>query len=430
MNLTSRTYLLAALTALLGVVETWSAASPIAWRLAAAALVAALLYEWLVVRTAGVGITPVASHDLALGRRESVSLRLSNPTSRPLAVLFAPALPEAIEFDPQPRRVVVAPSSTFTDTVEVRPVKLGEHHWHGVPFRVLGPLGLGWWSRHAMLDVAVKVVPDLLRGAVESQGSREGGTARRTLPGGGAELHQLREYRPGDPRHTLDWKATARAGSLITRVFGEDQHLEIVVVLDVGRTSATRVAGLSQLGHFVNATARFTEHAVAADDRVAVVAVSDRLLASTPPQRGLEGVLRARRLLARLEAQPVETDLLRGVMEVQRLVRHRALVIVLTDLYGQDTGGRLARSVGLLLPRHLPVVVGLVGEELAEMAHAPARRWIDPYLSLAAQEYRTRISRNAAGLRRQGAWSLVTTPALLDAEVLTLYRRLKAERRV
>lgn len=431
LNLTARTFTFAALIAVLGTLEQWSQPLPFAvWRLAASAVVAALLYEWLRVRIARLDVTPSVDQRLALGAEERLELCFHNGSPRALTVMFAPALPESMESAPEPRRLEVPAHGTVRESITLRPTALGPHHWSDVPLRILGPLGLGWWSRPCRFDAVLDVVPDLLRAPARAVGTAERGSAARAATGSGAELHHLREYRPGDPRHTIDWKATARTGDLITRVYGEDQHLEVVIVLDAGRTAGTQVGGLTQLGHYVNAAARFVEHAAAAEDRVGVVAVADRLLASAVPQRGLAGVLHVRRVLAGLRPEPVETDLVRGTLEVQRLVRHRALVIVLTDLYGQDTGGRLAQSIRLLLPRHLPVVVSLMAEDLGPLAHRPASRWLDPYESLAAREYRTRVLRNASGLRRAGAHALVTTPQELDARVLSLYGMLRSRRRV
>ncbi len=430
MNLTPRSYLLAALVAGLGIVEQWTSPGALhLWRIAAALLVVAFLHEWLRIR--GWHLTATAAAPaLALGRRQRVTLEFRNGAGRPLTVVFAAALPAAMHGPLEARRIRVAASTAATTDILLRPTALGEHAWPAVPVRLLGPLGLGWWFRRCRLDATLTVTPDVLRLPARSRGSAEGGGAERPVAGAGAELHHLRAYRRGDPRHTIDWNASARCGSPITRVYAEDQHLEIMVVVDAGRTGATDVGGLSQLGHFVNAAARFAERAAALDDRVGLVVVADRLLAAVPPRRGRPGVLAIRRHLAGLEAQPVETDMLQGALEVRRLVRHRALVVMLTDLFGQDTGGRLAQSVRLLLPRHLPVAVGLLGEEVDAMAHQPARRWIDPYVSLAAHEYRTGVWRNAAALRRQGAHTVVTVPDALDAQVLSLYRTLRTRRRV
>lgn len=431
MNLTARCYVAACLVALLGIVEQWTESTGIgAWRLAAALLVAGLLYEWLQARSARLRVAAVVERPLALGRAARLVLRFDNAGSRPLAVMFAAALPHEIGSAREVRRVDVPAGASASAAVDVRPTTLGRYRWHAVPVRIEGSFRLGWWSRRCRLDESVEVVPDLRQPPARSRGSAPGGGSERALRGSGSELLELREYRPGDPRHSVDWKATARSGRLTTRVYGQDQHLEIMLLLDVGRTAATEVGGLSQLGHFVNAAARFAEHAAALEDRVGLVAVADRPLASIPPRRGMPGVLGIRRALGALAARPVESDMLAGALQVQRLVRHRALVVMLTDLYGQDSAGRLSHGVRLLLPRHLLVVVALVGKEVVDLAQRRAVQWLDPYQSLAATEYRSRVWRNASALRRQGAHTVVAPPDALESRVLTLYRTLRAQRRV
>ena len=54
------------------------------------------------------------------------------------------------------------------------------------------------------------VQPDTLGQRGHVLGAVRGGNAQQSTIGGGLELHHLRDYRPGDPRHTIDWKASAR----------------------------------------------------------------------------------------------------------------------------------------------------------------------------------------------------------------------------
>ncbi|HEX7038365.1 MAG TPA: DUF58 domain-containing protein [Pseudomonadales bacterium] len=431
MRLTRTTFLLAAAIALLGIVEQWQPLAPVPlWRLLAALLVALLGYEWLVVRRAAFSVDCEPRPPLALGRPERLTLSFRNGSARPLTVLFAPALPAELVHRPEPRRLELPAGTERRAAVPAQPLALGEHRWRELPVRLRGPLRLGWWSRRCRLDTPLRVVPDLLRRATEAAAGAEQGRNPRGQLGRGSDLHHLRSYQPGDPRQVIDWKATARAGGLITRVFAEDQHLEIVLLLDVGRTAATEVAGLSQLGHYVNTAARFAERAAAGDDRVGLVAVADRPCAQVPAQRGRAAVLAVRRALTDLTAQPVETDLVQGALAVRRLVRHRGLVVLLTDLYGQDPAGQLGACVRLLRTTHLPLVVGLLDDGLQAYAARPAERWLDPYTSLAAREFLRRLHANAAALRRQGCQVLVSGPRRLDAQVLELYRTLRSERRI
>ncbi len=131
---------------------------------------------------------------------------------------------------------------------------------------------------------------ELLRDAARRISAVGGGMRAHINQGAGAEILQLREYRAGDPQNAIDWKATARRGRLISRDYTEDQHLDIVIAIDAGRTSALRAGDLDRLGHYINLAARFAEHAVAQDDRVGVMLFADQPLATLAPGRGIGSV--------------------------------------------------------------------------------------------------------------------------------------------
>ena len=58
------------------------------------------------------------------------------------------------------------------------------------------------------------------------------GMHRLRRPGGGSELLDLREYRPGDPPKTIAWKASARRDMLITKEFENDVPVRCTLFLD------------------------------------------------------------------------------------------------------------------------------------------------------------------------------------------------------
>ena len=111
-------------------------------------------------------------------------------------------------------------------------------------------------------------------GARPVAGESAGETPRR-LPGVGVELLQLRDYVSGDALSRIDWKATARRGSLVSREYSEAQHLEILLVIDAGRGSRVRAGALDRLGLYANVAARLAEHAVSIEDRVGLLVYAD-----------------------------------------------------------------------------------------------------------------------------------------------------------
>ena len=104
--------------------------------------------------------------------------------------------------------------------------------------------------------------------------------------------------------------------------------------------------------------------------------------------------------------------------------------MLLTSLYDSGARPQLKRFASALMPKHLPIVVGTVSEEIADIAERPAKRWFDPYRSLAAQEHRRDLNGNAALLTRMGAYTVAARPSELDQRVLGLYDRLRSRHRV
>jgi uncharacterized protein (DUF58 family) len=228
----------------------------------------------------------------------------------------------------------------------------------------------------------------------------------------------------------IDWKASARAQRLVSRDFAEDQHLEVVVVIDAGRASGVRAGELDRFGHYVNAAARLAQYVVTQDDLIGLVVFADQPLLALPPARGTRAIARLRTARAGAQVTGNESNPLQAVLRVRSLVRQRSLVVLLTDLDDADVASQLLASVRMLLPKHLPFIAGLSSAAAESLAAAPAGSWLDPFESLAAQEYCTGLHRKVQALRALGAPALVARPEQLEGAVLEAYGNFRQRRRV
>lgn len=462
MSLRQNALLLAVLTALIAIIGAWSGDPALAgaWRWPLALLLLGLAYEGWLLSRAHLTLTLRVDDAVVLGRTSLLRANLTHSLQRTLSVELAPDGPAAVEVagDVQLLEVPpagmapsaeVAPSAALArragqgsgtglavreepgiTLLRIVPRRLGEHRWPAMRIRIGGPLGLAWWTRRLATDFKLQVVPELLRDDARRLGAATVGARTRAAPGAGAEILQLRDYRRGDPQHSIDWKATARRGRPISREFSEDQHLEIVIAIDAGRGSALRAGDLDRLGHYANLAARFAEHAVAADDRVGLILFADRPLATVAPGRGVATVMRIRRLLAASQLAPAESNPLNAALHIRTLARQRCLIVLLTDLDDATVAGQLASAARLLLPKHLPLIAGLISPAAEQLAHAPARSWLDPYESLAAQEYGARLRRNVQALHALGAPAVLARPDQLERAVFHAYAEFRQRRRV
>src|SRR5688572_20735593 len=246
MHLRLNALVFAVLTALVAILGSWSGDSQLGklWLLPLALLLLGLAYEAWITSRAQLGLRITSGEQGILGRTTTLQMQLHQGLGRSTDVQFAPAAPDAVEIDTNIRTVTMPVDDPATVELRTTPRKLGLHAWPSMQARIAGPLGLAWWSRKLEPNYSMRVMPELLRDGARRIGLVSGGVRSRSILGAGAEVLQLRDYRAGDPQNLIDWKATARRGQLISRDFTEDQHLDIVVAIDVGRVSALRAGEL------------------------------------------------------------------------------------------------------------------------------------------------------------------------------------------
>jgi uncharacterized protein (DUF58 family) len=432
MHLAERAYALVVLTAVLIVAGTW-ASDPVfegLWRLPAALLLLGLAVEGTFARRAAIRVDVETPGRALLGREHPAVFAFGNSSERNVTLEYAAATPSVFEPLGQTRVVTAPRGGVGRDTVSLLPVRLGVQPWPTIPARVLGRFGLAWWTRTLAPEREISVAPDALRAPRRRPSGKSTGMRPRRTVGAGSELHQLRAYVHGDPLARIDWKASARTRRLITREFSEDQHLDVLVAIDAGRLSRVRAGRLDRFGLYANVAARMAEVVTPNDDRIGLVVFSDRTLAVCAPDRGLPAIMRIRRTLERLTVQSAESDHLAAAARIRSLLKHRTLVVVLTDLDDGAVAEQLARAVRLLSPPHLVVVAGIQSVEISELARREARGWRDPWIALAAQEHETRASAQRALLRRLGAPVIATREEHLESAVFDEYEFLRRSRRI
>jgi uncharacterized protein (DUF58 family) len=432
MHLAERAYFLVALTGLMAIAGIWSADRALvhAWAWPASVLLVGLAVESWWRSRYRLAASLNAPNRLLLGHPATLEFTVHEISGRAVEVEYARSLPAALVGDTTTKRATIPAGGFLRENWRVEPVRLGPSTMPSPSARLLGRWGLAWWHADIALSDDLSVAPDTVGAESQAMPGNVHGDAARRRAGMGSELFQLRDYVPGDPLARIDWKASARRRALVSREFTEDQHLEIVVILDAGRMSRVRAGNLDRLGLYANVAARFAEHAIRLDDRVGLVAYSDRIHARVAPSRGLNGVRQLRSALERMRTVRSESRPLVAVASVQQLVRARSLIIWLCDFAEPETAPDLMRAVRALRTTHFVIVASVEARELDELTSAPARSWRDPWIAIAAAERKAAMDQHAAQLRERGAIVLSASEAQLEARVLDTYTTQRRLRRL
>ncbi len=160
--------------------------------------------------------------------------------------------------------------------------------------------------------------------------------------GDGYEFAELRGYVAGDDTRRIDWAATARAGTLQTRVVLEDVALTLAVIIDdspsmqLGRERPLSVAAYEAMNTWYEAAL--------ADDRCARITATG--LVSPPGMRGFRSAL----VCANARSAGVPFALPRAFDVARAALPRGAAVVVVSDFFDLPSDAdRMLGELGLRL---------------------------------------------------------------------------------
>jgi uncharacterized protein (DUF58 family) len=215
------------------------------------------------------------------------------------------------------------------------------------------------------------------------------GTDHSPFLGSGTEYAQSRQYLPGDPVRSIDWRVTARTGKAFVKEYEAPKQLPCYLLVD---TSASMTVSSQKRSKYALAVHIAGGLAFACLDRVSpvgVVGVGGRDL-RVEPSLSRPQILQWLHAFRRFRYDE-PTTLGRRVAELAPTLPNRCLVITLSDLHD----GEAVPALKLLAQRHDVVVIrlqdpaetGLRGAGFLRAGEAEsgrvfvtraARQWADP----------------------------------------------------
>jgi uncharacterized protein (DUF58 family) len=369
---------------------------------------------------------------IMLGQRGAITLGIGNPGRRQVRGLLRDAWQPSMHAS---GRVAIAipPGGRATVTTTVAPTRRGDKTAGTVTVRSVGPLGLA--ARQASRNVpwTIRVLPPFLsrKHLPEKLASLRqlDGQHRSLTRGQGSEFDSLREYVIGDDVRSIDWRSSARRSDVVVRTWRPERDRRIVLVLDTGRTSAGRVAGVPRLDSAMDAALLLAALASRAGDRVDLIAIDRKVRARVVGVSRTEVLPAITEAMALLEPELAESDGDLMVATLLATVRQRCLVVLLTDLNSAALELGLLPRIGLLASRYRLLVAATADPRLAELASARA----DPaavYQAAAAERARADRTRVAALLTRHGVDVIDAPPDRLPPALADAYLALKAAGRL
>ncbi len=419
----------AALVALLGTVAAVALRTTAAVLLVDAAIVAAIAVDLaLAASVRKLELSRSGDSRVLLGQDATTTIAIVNPGRRVLRGVVRDAWqPSAGAGGPVAVRIPARGQVTVTTTLQ--PARRGDRSAAAVTVRSVGPLGLAARQVSRQLPGVVRVLPPFLsrrhlpdKLAVLRQLD---GQHRSLIRGQGSEFDSLREYVIGDDVRSIDWRSSARLAEVMVRTWRPERDRRIVIVLDTGRTSAGRVAGVPRLETAMDAALLLAALAARAGDRVDLLAVDRQVRARVIGASRTDVLPLLTDAMALLEPELAESDHALLASTLLTIARRRCFVVLLTDLNPAALELGLLPRIGLLASRYRLLVAATADPRLAELAAGRD----DPaavYAAAAAQRAAADRARLADLLARHGADVIDAPPDRLAPALADRYLKLKA----
>jgi uncharacterized protein (DUF58 family) len=200
------------------------------------------------------------------------------------------------------------------------------------------------------------------------------GEYRSVFKGHGMEFAEVREYLPGDEVRSIDWNVTARMGKPFVKRYIEERELTVMLVVDLSGSSQFGTVSRFKAEMATELAAVLTMSAVRNNDRVGVLLFTDRIEHVVRPGKGRRHALRIIRDVLVHEPQGKGTDVGGALEYLSRLLSHRAIVFVISDLL--DAG--IERPLKYLSQRHDVVVAPLEDPSEWVLPDIGVARFVDP----------------------------------------------------
>lgn len=369
-------------------------------------------------------------------RPARLEMAFQTTESRAVDLRIALAFPPGIEPIKEELAIQLpAQSGKHYVSCECSPVQRGLFSIEGCYYESISPLRL-WDIRGSNpKPTEVRVYPNL-----ESERKQVASIFLRTRSSGmqavrqlgqGRDFEKLREYVPGDGYDTIHWKATARRGHPITKVFQVEKTQEIYVIIDASRLSARLQqpgdpSKGTHLDRYIAATLVLGLAAEKQGDLFGLLTFSDGVLSFVRARNGKNHYGACREALYRLEPQAVSPDFEEVATFISLRLRRRALLIFLTDLDDPILMETFQRAAEVIRRKHLVMVHMLQPGNIRPVFSNPDVSTVDDvYQDLARHMAWHDLRQLTLTLQQQAVTLSLFSQEQFSAEILSNYLRVK-----
>lgn len=314
---------------------------------------------------------------------------------------------------------------------EVHPTERGEYHWGAVNVFVSSPLRLVSRRYRFDADTMVPVYPSFMQMRkyellAISNRLMEVGVKKMRRIGHNNEFEQIKEYVQGDDFRTVNWKATARRGSLMVNQYQDEKSQQVYSVVDMGRLMQMPFDGMSLLDYSINASLVLSNIAMHKGDKAGLMTFSHKTHTLLKASRRASQLQHINELLYNQRTGFLETDFQRLYVHMKREITTRSLLLIYTNFESLTGLRRQLPFFRRMSKDHVVVVIFFENTELADILNRPATTTEQIYGKTIAEKFDYEKRQIVKELKKFGIYAVLTPPDQLTVNTINQYLELKA----
>jgi uncharacterized protein (DUF58 family) len=368
---------------------------------------------------------------LCKDREGVIELRFTNTTSGTRRIRVGLPLPAEISSSSE-SFVALLPQGAQNSLLPLRCTPKKRGRYSITSCYIEGGSSLGLWAMRstAAIQSELRVYPGLW----PEQKSLAALFLNRGMPGvhsqrqvgQGREFDKLREYIHGDGYDSIHWKATAKRGKPITKVFQIERTQDVYIIIDSSRLSARSVTSgtdTDNVYHTDDILDRFVSGAlvmgIAAErqgDRFGFLGFSDRVNTFMRAKSGRTHYNACRDILYTMTPDRVNPDFDEMCSFICYRLRRRSLLIFLTNLDDPVIADSFARNMEMVRRKHLVLVTMVKPFDIHPVFSGPDPYAVDDiYAHLGSHIVWQNLQELSQGLKQRGIeFSLVQSEKMCN----------------
>ena len=382
---------------------------------------------------------------LSTGRKGEITLRIRNERMKGRRIRLGLAFPVEI-YSPNRDLTADLPDESLYSSVSwpCKGLKQGRHSLDKCYLETSS--ALGFWAVRGVSQAGTEicVYPNLFieRKNLSALFLNKGvGIHTQRQVGKGRDFEQLREYMPGDSYEDIHWKATAKRGQPITKVYQIERTQMVYVIIDASRLSA-RTAYYSEnenpsseennlflttiLERYITAALVIGLAAERQGDLFGILLYDDRVRGFAGAKSGKAHFNACRDMLYTLQPKSVSPDFSELFTFIGTRIRRRSLLLFLTNLDDPVLAQSFTKNIDIISRRHLVLVNMLRPSGARELfSSSPAVSGDELYEKLGGHMLWHSLRKTEKVLRRLGAGFSMLDNESMCAELISKYLSVK-----